>query len=314
MESDTSRISTRLETQSFRNNWFLGDLSDHLPSTTLPTQVDISRLFFHSKQFLLYLKNSRQLNDDEKDMIYETLTHETIEIWRKSSIPCISKEEVKTYVKRAISKIEYIVTHRRSRKENDSEWISENLKSCDILLDIAKCKCFKSVKSLEDPSFDPNICKCSESDGKISTQKSKGEFSDLEFYIDQKSSRKFIIGWSKDVKDFKKKKKKIIQKEKLAKQRIREFSDSIIVNPFELDLSDDDFGKSVTLETFENDDAFEPSIEPSPGPSQNTRNRFEFKETIETARRYDLSDYSIAAFMNSHTNDMSEIVGFENPE
>ena len=100
---------TRISTKSFRNNWLLGELWDHLPPNTLPTKLDIARVYFYSKQFLLHLKDTRQLCDDAKEDLYESVAKEIIEIWQKASIPCYDDLTIKRYLKYFIPKLENLV-------------------------------------------------------------------------------------------------------------------------------------------------------------------------------------------------------------
>ena len=111
------KITTRLSTESFRNHWLFGKLNDHLHRSLLPTDFDVLKVYFYQKYFLLRLKNSRQLKDDEKDLIFETLTHEIIEIWQKSSIPTLDKNYVKKKVKKLTVKAENLAHNKISRKK-----------------------------------------------------------------------------------------------------------------------------------------------------------------------------------------------------
>ena len=111
------KITTRLSTESFRNHWLFGKLNDHLHQSLLPTDFDVLKVYFYQKYFLLRLKNSRQLKDDEKDLIFETLTHEIIEIWQKSSIPTLDKNYVKKKVKKLTVKAENLAHNKISRKK-----------------------------------------------------------------------------------------------------------------------------------------------------------------------------------------------------
>ena len=302
---------TRFSTKTFRNNWLLGELWDHLPPNTLPTELDIAKVYFYSKQFLLHLKDTRQLCDDAKEDLYESVAKEIIEIWQKASIPCFDDLTIKRYLKKFIPKLENLVASWKNRKQNDEQWIQNSLKPYEKLFDCAKCPCFRAINSLSD--ITKITCVCPE-DQKISITKSsaKGDFSDLEFYIDQKSERKFWVGWSKDVKDYRKKRKNEEKLERLSKQARREYSDLDLVDTFEMQLDDD----SDNFETSDLEKNVQRSPEvqiTSPFVSQNLRNRYEYPESMETSRRYDLSDHATAALMNSVTNDLSKIVGFEKP-
>ena len=225
----SEKITTRLVTQTFRNHWLFGDLLDHFPIKFLPTKLAVIRVYFYSKQFLLNLKNSRQLADDEKELIIVKLSREIQEIWQRASIPCYDLDTLKKHVRRLLPNVETLVKNSKLRKENDKLWIEDTLKSYDVLFDISKCKCFRPISDIGELST--ITCQCPD-ESKISTTKleSPNEVSDLEFYIDQKVSRKYMIGWKKDVKDFRKRKRKIKAEERLAKQRENESYSNEFVN------------------------------------------------------------------------------------
>ena len=288
----SQKITTRHSTESFRNHWFLGKLNDHLYQSLLPTECDVLKVYYYQKYFLLHLKNSRQLTDDEKDLIYETLTREIIEIWQKSSIPSLEKKYVKKKIKKLILSTERFA-HTKFHKKNDSVWIEATRKDFDKLLDCSKCPCFKKITKWED--VDLKSCKCPDSEKISLLTPSENEFSDLQFYIDQKSCRKMTIG-SKDMKTT-----FILEAIHEMESLVEEQNEDI--DEVEIDFSDN--SNSPPDKDFHPSGRYE---------SRGIRNTFEFPESIETSKRYDISVSATAALINSHTNDLAKIIGFENPE
>ena len=305
----SSQVVTRRTSETFRNHWFFGKLQDQLLQSVLPTKHDILKVYFYKKNFLLYLKNSRQLSDIEKDQILETLSIEVIELWQKSSIPLMDTNEVKKNLRKLTLKAEDFLKHRKIRNENNVEWIQENLKSYETLFDCAKCPHYKK-KSKYDEIDETKPCQCLPHERISCLKPSENEFSDLQFYFDQKSNRKLIIGWSRDKKSTVKMRKTLNRQKNLEAEQSKMSKTSISqtepIYSYDFDIDD----SSNLNEKESNDTEFKPTnFEP-----KGERNNYEFPETIETARRYDLSNHALAAVINSHTNDLSVIAGFENPE
>ena len=276
----SQKITTRQATESFRNHWFFGKLKDHLYQSLLPTECDVLKVYFYQKYFLLHLKNSRQLADDDKDLIFETLSREIVEIWEKSSIPTLDKSYVKKNIKKLAQNGENFAHNNSKRRKNDSVWIEANKKNFDSLFDCSKCPCFKRITKCEE--LDDTSCKCPESE----------KIADLQFYVDQKSSRKMKIGSTFILKPIHEMQNLVEQYEDI--EDIDEIDDIEFSDEFD-SPSDKDF-------------EFQPS---SRYKSKGIRNTFEFPETIETSKRYDISVSATAALINSHTNDLAKIIGFD---
>ena len=296
---------TRSSVKSFKKHWLFGDLLEQLDLTLLPTKLDILKNYFYLKSFLLHLKNTRKLTDDEKDLIYESLVRETCEIWRHSSIPIIEEKYVKKSIIKVVQKAEYLASRRKSDRETDDIWIQQTVSDFNELLDCARCRCFTKATNFDD--IDSTICKC-EAIAKIPHFASK-DFTDLQFYVDQKTTRKLRNGSTdiatskkifKIVEKFESQKRKAEEKsERVKRQKIRENSsfDSIDLEFFEPVTETDD----VNVVDDNQSEVNQTKI---------PRNHFEFEESIEVSRRYGISLNATTALMNAHTNDLSKILGF----
>ena len=296
---------TRSSVKSFKKHWLFGDLLEQLDLTVLPTKLDILKNYFYLKNFLLHLKNVRQLKDDEKIIIYDSITRETQDIWRNSSIPIIEEKFVRRLITKQIEKAEYLASRRKSDHETNIDWIQQTISGFNELLDCAKCRCFSKTNNVNE--IDDSICKCDDI-SKIPHIASK-DFTDLEFYVDQKTTRKFGISWMKDkttsqklykiAEKFETKKRKAEEKsEKVKRQKLRENASFDNIDDFE--------SLFENIEPNENENLDKPSNTNQKA----TRNRYEFEESMEIARRYDISLNATTALMNAHTKDLSKIIGF----
>ena len=130
-----------------------------LPDCFLPTYSDLVRYYFWS---------SARINEK-----CTAMARHTIRLWEKAGIPALSEKGVFLQIQRffqgkskpGVANFKYF---EKKHALNGSE-------DFNVLLDIAKCKCFASISSFED--CNQGDCSCKENE----------KISNLSFFFDQKS-------------------------------------------------------------------------------------------------------------------------------
>ena len=151
---------------------------------TLPLQKEVIWHFEYLKQKLREnsIKFERKLPVyiDEK----EQLLKDVISLWKKSSLPVLSKIRTEAKIKDLIQKWKLALKRAMKSKSElkKDEWMSQ-------LFDICKCKCkYDEVKVHQGKV----LCSCPFEDRVAGAE--------IEFLIDQRGNRKMMLGWSKDLK------------------------------------------------------------------------------------------------------------------
>ncbi|KAI9551049.1 hypothetical protein GHT06_007649 [Daphnia sinensis] len=117
---------------------------------------------------------------------------EVMDIWKRASIPTITKANLFKMVQRLIEKFDNVQRHFSFKFRESAE--SKKFKSSiDELFDVCSCKCYKpksnALKVIDLDSVDHAKCQC---DLKIPPN-------ELNFYLDQKSTRLFVISNNVDL-------------------------------------------------------------------------------------------------------------------
>ena len=111
-----------MKTRSTAPHWLFGGPLYELDPLYLPSELDICQYFFYIRSFLLNIKNRRQLNDDEKNDIVNTILGEIMDIWKSSSIPFKKELAIKDKLKRLIHKADSLarsnVSYRWHKQHN----------------------------------------------------------------------------------------------------------------------------------------------------------------------------------------------------
>ena len=81
---DVRKIPKR-PTRSNTDHWLFGRPLNGFDSKVLPTKLDVIKNYYFTRNFLLYLRESRQLRTDDKDMIYKAcvVAHVQLIIFQK---------------------------------------------------------------------------------------------------------------------------------------------------------------------------------------------------------------------------------------
>ena len=166
-------------TRSATNHWFFGKFASDMSDNYLPLKIEAIRLYLFKRHEIGQVRFSEK----EKNAIINEITSKFIQIWTKASLPVKSEKAVCSQIKKEIFEIIEVV------KKKNSETVSENWKTeifkkykLEKMLDICSCNCFINSPKSE---INLDLCSCDAS--------FKIPSIELEFYIDQKFERNFMI-------------------------------------------------------------------------------------------------------------------------
>ena len=201
MEDSKSKHDSKLPkrtTCSSSDHWLYGKTLDSFDFSVLPRKIDVIRNYYFMKNFLLNLRDRRQLHDDDLELIKMALVRDLCDIWTTSNVPFVEQFRVKVRISELIEEAQSLERSRVSLYKNNYIWIEKTLATYEILFDLSKCRCYRYCKSAEE--IIASKCTCSLESGKKipNIKQSEKDFTDLEFYSDQKFARILRIATSID--------------------------------------------------------------------------------------------------------------------
>lgn len=158
-----------IKTRAAVRHTLFGDPSP-LPMMKLPTCLDVFNAFRY-KQMFLHLESSIH-------KLVTVLALEVLEIYDNASIPTIQFDSVVIKIKRLISGVHDL--EKYSDAKRTSRTFQEKYGEFSCLFDVSCCKCF------DKGAREKSSCKC--------PQKQKIPKNEWEFWVDQHTERKMIIG------------------------------------------------------------------------------------------------------------------------
>ncbi|CAG9792722.1 unnamed protein product [Diatraea saccharalis] len=179
-------------------------LPQKLPVSQLPTYNDVMKYYL----FIKYqLKPDNTTKEPTVHDISEILAQEILDIWQKASLPTVSRKRVLQLIRAYHDKYRRLMKpyHGRQTNKNYQQKINTFTAESHTLFDICSCKC-KLISN----------CSCSR-DSRVPKE-------EINFLLDQRTTRKMMIG-GVDLAATIKKKKKQERKEK-SSLRNREVIDS----------------------------------------------------------------------------------------
>lgn len=150
-------------------------LPEKLPVSQLPTYNDVMKYYL----FIRYeLKPDKTTKEPTVHDISERLATEILDIWRKASLPTVSFKRVLQLIRSYHDKYRRLLKPYQGRQTNKKyqEKITEFVTESQRLFDICSCKC-KLINS---------ECTCSK-DSRVPKE-------EVSFLIDQRTTRKMMIG------------------------------------------------------------------------------------------------------------------------
>ena len=184
-----------VKTRSSTPHYLFGEAIFNLDESLLPSKLEIIQYYFYMVQFLKNVNENRQLSEKDYLSLKKIILSDVLAIWHSSSIPVKKETTIKTQLYELISGAETLDKNKHYLKGNTEE-ISKIRDKYKVLFDIAQCPCFRKKSETK--------CKCEIVEYQISTVKpSDKEFSDLEFYLDNKdfssNGRKLNISVHRDI-------------------------------------------------------------------------------------------------------------------
>ncbi|CAG4988526.1 unnamed protein product [Parnassius apollo] len=167
--SQMSQVKTRQKTSCP-----VFGLPEKLPVAQLPTYNDVMKNYL----FIKYeLKPDKKTKEPTIHDISERLAQEVLEIWRKASLPTVSLKRVLQLIRSYHDKYRSLMKPYRGRQLNKKyqEKINTFITESHRLFDVCSCKC----KLISD-------CTCSK-DSRVPKE-------EIKFLLDQRTTRKMMIG------------------------------------------------------------------------------------------------------------------------
>lgn len=150
-------------------------LPEKLPVSQLPTYNDVMKYYL----FIRYeLKPDKTTKEPTVHDISERLATEILDIWRKASLPTVSFKRVLQLIRSYHEKYRRLLKPYQDRRTNKKyqEKITEFVTESQRLFDICSCKC----------KLTNSKCTCSK-DSRVPKE-------EVSFLIDQRTTRKMMIG------------------------------------------------------------------------------------------------------------------------
>jgi len=254
-----------------------------LPSNQLPTCLDVIKLY------LFYQKEQNELTTMHD---YATrISQEVKDLHDKAGIPTIKLSSILQKVKRLIEKMQEIVKY--PEKKRSSESFQDKIKSFSLLFDVCSCRCFDA--GIRDRSS----CTC--------PLPSKIPPIEWEFWVDQKSCRKMVIGGLDKAETL-----KLMKRQK----RIRSYMstvkhDSCVSNEEQHDrpvLSDDNGNElddeAVDGDYGEHDEKAETDMS-SDDEAESSQNRKKYPELCKAIERCKVSNRQACIIANAVLKDLN---------
>ncbi|XP_060808125.1 uncharacterized protein LOC132903564 [Amyelois transitella] len=176
-------------------------LPEKLPLSQLPTYNAVMKNYL----FIKYeLKPDKTTKEPTVHDISERLTTEILDIWRKASLPTVSFKRVLKLIRTYHDKYRGLLKPYQGRKMNKKyqQKIAEFVTESQRLFDVCSCKC-KLISE----------CTCSK-DNRVPRE-------EVSFLLDQRTTRKMMIGGvdlvatEKNIKKFKRHEKELLRKKEI---------------------------------------------------------------------------------------------------
>lgn len=268
-----------------------------MPENQLPTSVDVKRHYDWLK-----IQNSR----GTPSSFFKDISIELQRIWAKNSIPTNDYDSIYVKVYRFFtqnSKLETIRKSEHKSMENKDKWIQDRFDEFNVLFNISSCTCFDKCRDNFNVFFNSKMCKC---DKKIKTA------NDLEYYIDQMTTRKLFNGPKIDKKVSSEMK---IQNEreqrKLDKMEKNRIEAEKVQKKIEIDKLSMTPSYSAAVEDLDDfnildSEVIDPDFDSNTEPQQRSRCTVDYPRSIAFAARCDASITMTDIFIASVIKDVKE--------
>ena len=194
-DDEKKNVNLRKDTK----HYLFGKFLHEFPCSSLPTKLEVMCRILCERQLYLnyHMKGEIKVpvidDDDLKTALFVVL-NELKNLWKLASIPVIKDSAIYVHMKRFFDENYRMGIKRQNYYKDDivkrKEWIQETRDSYDTLFDICACICVKRVKS---KNIRKTVCQCDDEMKKLPA-------AELEFYIDQRTTRKLHISSNKDLK------------------------------------------------------------------------------------------------------------------
>ena len=294
MSARGAKSKHNYSTRSANFHWFFGPHLDKLQENSLPTELDLVRLYLFKKEKYAF-RNA-------KNLICKEIQNDLKRIWTtEANLPIQIDSTIYNSLVKLFDKAEIFSTNNKGKHQSDADWIQVQRKNCMKLFDIFACRCFIKVQSKE--SILPSNCSCNIS--------KKIPLDDLNFYANQKfefeKEKRMVISNSIDLEGSLVVQRNLNQEVRqeqeiirLENQRLREASNidfETIIDPTTLDLSDDSFSDSSNEKSHDGESSDE-TFQPSSSSATKKKNMVDYSSVVSYANRKGVPYETLSAIMN----------------